>query len=79
MKIIGSQTRFTLEEQGQSLFAQRKDVAIVYDSTTDKYELLQKNDHFAGAVTEINGVGYEFVRSINTTEAHFFKNTPFTC
>jgi len=66
MKTIGSQTRETLAESGYSLIG-RIDVneVILQDSADSggKPELWTQRDDFAGYVIEIDGIGYEFVRT----------------
>lgn len=60
---IGSQNRETLEDAGLRLVAGMDDGEVIL-ADGDKRELWQRNDHFAGYVVEIDGVGYEFVRSL---------------
>jgi hypothetical protein len=33
-----------------------------------QFQLYAANDHFAGAVIEVDGVGYEFVSSVTAAE-----------
>jgi len=68
MKTVGSQTRETLAENGDYHiigFRANKTIVILENLGDGNAELWFKNDHAAGYVLEINGVGYEFARSIN--------------
>lgn len=62
MEQRGSQRRYTLAECERTVVVKAKDVAIlkVYDEW--KFELWAKKDDYAGAVIEIDGIGYEFCR-----------------
>ena len=64
---IGSQKREKLEETDMEI-AQRisSREIILKDKINNQHELWIENDHFAGYVIEIDGKGYEFVRSIKT-------------
>jgi hypothetical protein len=61
---LGSQFRETLEEAGYDLISLSEDgsEAILQDEG-GKLEVWGRNDHSAGWVVEINGVGYAFVRT----------------
>ena len=64
-KHIGSQYRDTVEEAGVVVVSgpnARKEI-IIQDKQTSRYELWVENDHYAGAVIEYCGKGYEFVSS----------------
>lgn len=65
MRIIGSQTREKLEDTKYTLLEQTRSDAILLNTKTNIKELWVKRDDHAGYVIEINGIGYEFVRSIN--------------
>ena len=65
MKTIGSQMRETLEESGYSVYRSGdKQGELILDPGDGWLEIWVENDHFAGHVIEINGKGYEFVRSV---------------
>ena len=64
MKRIGSQLRETLAESGYVLIEKKGREVLLKEADGDKVELWHKNDHFAGAVIEIDGVGYEFIRTV---------------
>ena len=67
MKTIGSQTRETLAENGDYHFIGFLDnrTSVILENVGDgKRELWAKNDHFAGYVLEIDGVGFEFVATV---------------
>ena len=66
MKTIGSQKRETLRESGLQLIACNGKEAVL--SNSGKAEMWVLNDDFAGYVIEINGQGYEFMRSL--TQLH---------
>jgi len=67
-KMIGSQIREPLEESGYELAGyldNAKDIAVLKSidkADKGKMEIWTRNDHFAGYVIELHGVGYEFVR-----------------
>ena len=63
MKRIGSQLRETLAESGYVLLERKGNAVLLKEVDGDKVEEWHKNDHFAGAVIEIDGVGYEFIRT----------------
>jgi hypothetical protein len=60
---IGSQYRETLEEAGYWIVDNSSDETILADED-GKLEVWVENNHYAGWVLEINGIGYEFVRSV---------------
>ena len=65
LKKIGSQTRQKIEDSEYELvdiFGNGE--AVLKDKDTGKRELYQERDNFAGFVIEIDGKGYEFVRSL---------------
>ncbi len=66
MKTIGSQYRESLKEAGYKLISLKGKEAILEDKTTLQSELWILNNDYAGYVIEINGNGYEFVKTINT-------------
>lgn len=43
-------------------------MVLLQDTSNDRFELWQKNDHFAGYVIEIDGVGYEFISGREPTQ-----------
>lgn len=64
-KIIvrGSQRRENYKDAGYKIIAVWSDGRALLEDETGKREQWQMNDHYAGYVIEISGVGYEFVRS----------------
>lgn len=62
MRTIGSQTREKIEDTSYEICQVYKNTAILMNMETGITEVWTKNDHFAGYVIEINGIGYEFVR-----------------
>lgn len=65
MKTIGSQKRELLKDSGMELYRKEGKGAILRDAKTGKLEMWREKDDFAGYVIEIDGKGFEFVRSIN--------------
>jgi hypothetical protein len=67
MKQIGSQNRETLQEAAFDLVeitGQKPNrSALLKDRLDGNLELWRENDTFAGYVVEIDGTGFEFVRS----------------
>lgn len=64
---VGSQTREPLEETEYRLVATWPDVHIGHVVLADeagRRELWAQSDSFAGYVVTINGIGYEFIRSL---------------
>lgn len=72
---IGSQFRETLEESGATLVKLVGEEAILFED--GKYELWAKRDDYAGYVTEIEGVGYEFVRSLTPDDIKHYGLSPY--
>lgn len=68
MKKIGSQNRETLKEAKAVLIKMIGDDAVVMES--DGFKLYSMNNHFAGYVLEIDGVGYEFQCSLTIDEVY---------
>lgn len=65
MESTGSQNRDTLEDSGMRFVCRRSSTDIVLrDQDTGIEELWVERDDYAGYVIEIDGVGYEFVRSL---------------
>lgn len=65
MKTRGSQTRDTLLESGYRIHSKRGSGEIVLENIVDgNREVWAANDHFAGYVIEIDGIGYEFVYTL---------------
>lgn len=69
METIGSQTREPIEDTEYELlefveYSSGRD-AILINKETKTRELWVQRDDFAGYVIEINGKGFEFVRSLN--------------
>ncbi len=68
MKVIGSQRREKIEETEYQIDTIEGDKIMGHNATlvnsNGDLELWTENDHFAGYVIEIDGIGYEFVRSI---------------
>ena len=69
MQTIGSQIRETLPESGMLLIKKCGDDAYLKEINIGKIELWTMNDHYSGYVIEIDGDGYEFVRSIAEYES----------
>jgi hypothetical protein len=63
MKQIGSQMRETLAESEYTLLSLESGEAVLQTSD-GKRERWFKNDHYAGYVVEIDGIGYEFACSV---------------
>jgi hypothetical protein len=64
MRQIGSQYREDLFEAGYSLHKRvTEDEVILKDDFNGQLERWTRNDDYAGYVIEIDGEGYEFVRS----------------
>lgn len=64
MKKRGSQIRENYKEAKYKLMSYSKnDKNVILEDEDGQRELWTANDNFAGYVVEINGVGYEFVRS----------------
>lgn len=63
IKTFGSQKREKIEDTDYVLVSIENGTALLFDDKTGKCETWQENDHFAGYVIEINGIGYEFVTS----------------
>ena len=65
IKQIGSQARERIEqtEYRCESFDPSYDSTVLVDSV-GKRELWFKNDHYAGYTIEIEGIGYEFARSL---------------
>ncbi len=67
MEKIGSQTRENIEEDDVYTVIEgpeEDDSIILFNKVGEKYERWTKNDDFAGYVLVIDGVGYEFVRTL---------------
>lgn len=60
-----SQVRRTLKQDRKLLIIMRKDQALTVNSD-GVFELYMINDQFPGTVAVIDGVGYEFIRSISS-------------
>ena len=65
MKTIGSQKRELLAESGMELVSENGNGALLKSKIDGNVELWMQNDDFAGYVIEIDGVGYEFIRTIS--------------
>ena len=64
MKIIGSQMRELLNESGMILHERRSPTEVIlFDPIAKTLELWSMNDDHAGFTIEIDGVGYEFVKT----------------
>jgi hypothetical protein len=61
MKKYGSQTRESLRGSGYKLIKKSGKEAILQDREDGHFELWMKNNHFAGYVIVIDGIGYEYV------------------
>lgn len=68
MRTIGSQKREPLTESGMFMVHdedEHEHAGVILKSKDDgSLELWIKNDRYSGYVIEIDGVGYEFVRSL---------------
>lgn len=64
MKTIGSQKREILADTEYTLILLNGNAAFLLNNSTNKKELWQQNDHFAGYVIEIDGIGYEFITTV---------------
>lgn len=65
MKVIGSQVRELIGSTTMKVVGVTKyNEVILEDEESGDLEIWAPNDHFAGYVIEIAGVGYEFVTSI---------------
>jgi hypothetical protein len=64
MRIIGSQTRSTIEEEGLSLHQWLNNADVILSDDHGNFAMYTKNDNYAGHVVEIDGIGYEFVSSL---------------
>ncbi len=63
MKYIGSQVRERIEETGYKLISVHIDGKTALLNNNGACELWALNDDYAGYVIEINGQGYEFIRT----------------
>lgn len=63
----GSQTRESIRDAGLRLIKLdlTRGYAVVEDPVSGVQSVWHRNDYFAGYVLVINGIGYEFARSIN--------------
>jgi len=63
---IGSQHREQIEETDYKVWehVEGSDEIILQDTETLNLEYWHRNDDFAGYVVEVDGVGYEFARSL---------------
>jgi hypothetical protein len=64
MKTIGSQKRELLAESGYVLIEKKGRAVLLREADGDEVEERHRNDHHAGYTIEIDGVGYEFVRTV---------------
>jgi len=66
METRGSQKREKIEETSLEVvrFSRGRMIAILRDKTTGLTEQWAANDDFAGYVVEINGIGYEFIKTL---------------
>lgn len=58
--------RETLEEAGSTVAGYLNETEVIIkteDANGTIYELYRKNNDFAGYVLEIDGIGYEFIRT----------------
>ena len=66
METIGSQTRESLKEASYVLEKIRENGEVILFNKVDGcFELWVANDSYAGYVVEIDGIGYEFCRTVN--------------
>jgi hypothetical protein len=64
MKKVGSQIRESLRESDYKLVKKSGKEAILQDKDDGHFERWVKNDHFAGYVVVIDGVGYEYTSRV---------------
>jgi hypothetical protein len=64
MKTIGSQKRELLAESGYVLIEKKGREVLLRELESNKVEVWWKNDHHAGYTIEIDGVGYEFIKTV---------------
>ena len=70
MTCCGSQIREKLEDSDMVLYAHVSECEVILeDQQSRNIELWTKNDHFSGYVIEIDGAGYEFVRTLQVRKA----------
>lgn len=65
MKNANNQIKETLAEAGFELIERNGKEVILKEISTLNFELWAENDNFTGYVVEIDGKGYEFVRSLS--------------
>lgn len=64
METRGSQIRSTVEEEGYRILDAREGKAVLERIDDGQRELWCENDNFSGFCIEIDGKGYEFIRTI---------------
>jgi len=64
MEIRGSQIRSTVEEEGYRILGVGDGKAVLERIDDGQRELWGEKDDFSGFCIEIEGVGYEFIRTI---------------
>lgn len=79
MKQIGNQARELLSDSGMELLHDEgehsEDCGVILKNTTNgDYELWVKNDRYAGYVIEIEGVGYEFIQTVEIPEPYIAES-----
>ena len=65
METIGSQKRELLAESGMTLVSSDNDTAVLQADDDGNLEMWYANDKHAGYVIVIDGIGFEFIRSIS--------------
>ncbi len=72
IKQRGSQNRESIADTDYSIVKRLNRRQILLQNSTGKRELWTRHDTFAGYTLEIDGTGYEFVRSIVAGESFAF-------
>jgi hypothetical protein len=75
MRTIGSQTRQELEYSDYKMHQRINAEEVILMAYDGVLQLWVANDDYAGFVLEIDGVGYEFVTSVNAEDIHRLLDT----
>lgn len=75
MRTIGSQTRQELEYSDYKMRQRINAEEVILMAYDGVLQLWVANDDYAGFVLEIDGVGYEFVTSVNAEDIHRLLDT----
>ena len=68
MRQIGSQTRQELEYSDYKLYQRINAEEVILMAYDGVLQFWVANDQYAGYVLEIDGIGYEFVSSVNAED-----------